>query len=178
MNSLNRCSIVFFTTGRTISNSLGFKRLIAASLSCKSLTTQKILSQKKLNAKSIIFYSKMSQWVSVLMLFYSTKKVKQNKRYFCCCKSQEKKSNHFFSIVFKEKSLFRTVSKSSNWGGWSECDMHAKAGNLVTKVDAFLSLKYKDLHNCFGLPSLLVEGLLSPRPTPSSCYLFVVMGLP
>ena len=33
-------------------------------------------------------------------------------------------------------------------------------------------------HNCFGPLFLLVEGLLSTGPTPSSFYLLVEMGLP
>ena len=33
------------------------------------------------------------------------------------------------------------------------------------------------LHNCFGPPSLLGEGLLSTGPNPSSFYLLVEMGL-
>ena len=33
-------------------------------------------------------------------------------------------------------------------------------------------------HNCFGPPSLMVEGLLSKGPTPSSFNLLVEMGLP
>ena len=33
-------------------------------------------------------------------------------------------------------------------------------------------------HNCFGPPSLMVEGLLSKGPTPSSVYLLVEMGVP
>ena len=34
------------------------------------------------------------------------------------------------------------------------------------------------MHNCFGPPSLLVEGLLSTGATPSSFYLLVELGLP
>ena len=33
-------------------------------------------------------------------------------------------------------------------------------------------------HNCFGSPSLLVEGLLTTGPNPSSFYLLVEMRLP
>ena len=33
------------------------------------------------------------------------------------------------------------------------------------------------VHNCFGPPALLVEGLLSMEATPSSFYLLVRLGL-
>ena len=39
------------------------------------------------------------------------------------------------------------------------------------------AIHWSPLHNCFGPPSLLLEGLLSTGPTPSSCYLLVEMGL-
>ena len=53
--------------------------------------------------------------------------------------------------------------------------------NSFHQTSTYIFLTYywlPSLHNCFRPPSLLVEGLVSTGPTPSSFYILVEMGLP
>ena len=58
--------------------------------------------------------------------------------------------------------------------------MRQVSGLMILKRKTYISIASNLIivHNCFGLPFLFVEGLLSTGPIPSSFYILVEMGLP